>query len=166
MAHLDIAKEKIMDHSGLRRALSRWRFKDCKIVFTNGCFDILHQGHLSLLMRAADFGDRLIVGLNTDGSVRKLKGEGRPVNNQESRSLMLAGLSCVDAVALFDDETPHELIKMVKPDILVKGADYSRDEIVGADVVEEIGGKVEIVELVEGFSTSDIKRMSFSESLG
>lgn len=127
-----------------------------KVVFTNGCFDILHRGHVEYLAKAADMGDVLVVGLNTDASVRRLKGESRPVNNQEARALVLASLSFVDAVVLFDEDTPYELIKAVRPDVLVKGADYKPEEIVGYDIVTSYGGKVEVVDLVEGYSTTQL----------
>lgn len=127
-----------------------------KVVFTNGCFDILHRGHVEYLAKAADMGDVLVVGLNTDASVRRLKGESRPINNQEARALVLASLSFVDAVVLFDEDTPYELIKAVRPDVLVKGADYKPEEIVGYDIVTSYGGKVEVVDLVEGYSTTQL----------
>lgn len=127
-----------------------------KVVFTNGCFDILHRGHVEYLAKAADMGDVLVVGLNTDASVRRLKGESRPVNNQEARALVLASLNFVDAVVLFDEDTPYELIKAVRPDVLVKGADYKPEEIVGYDIVTSYGGKVEVVDLVEGYSTTQL----------
>lgn len=135
------------------------RSQGMKVVFTNGCFDILHRGHIEYLSKAADMGDVLVVGLNTDASVRRLKGEGRPVNNEEARALVLASLSFVDAVVLFDEDTPYELIKAVHPDVLVKGADYKVEEIVGYDIVTSYGGKVETVPLVEGYSTT--KLLSF-----
>ncbi len=127
-----------------------------KLVFTNGCFDILHLGHLDYLGKAADLGDQLIVGLNTDASVQQLKGPGRPINGQEARAQMLAALSFVDAVVLFDEDTPYELIKTIQPDVLVKGADYSVEEIVGHDIVLAKGGEVIPIDLLEGYSTTDI----------
>ena len=164
MDNLQLIKNKIYtrwkeetDHpSPLTTHLSRWRDQGLKIVFTNGCFDILHRGHIEYLSKAADMGDVLVVGLNTDASVRRLKGEGRPVNNEEARALVLASLSFVDAVVLFDENTPYELIKAVRPDVLVKGADYKPSEIVGNDIVTSYGGKVETVPLVEGYSTTGI----------
>ena len=140
--------------STLNSQLSHWQ--GLKVVFTNGCFDILHRGHVEYLSKAADMGDVLVVGLNTDASVKRLKGEGRPVNNQEARALVLASLSFVDAVVLFDEDTPYKLIKAVCPDVLVKGADYKPEEIVGYDIVTSYGGKVETVPLVEGYSTTNI----------
>lgn len=127
-----------------------------KVVFTNGCFDILHLGHLDYLGKAADLGDKLIIGLNTDASVQRLKGPSRPINNQEARAQMLAALSFVDAVILFNEDTPYELIKTIQPDVLVKGADYSVKEIVGHDIVLAKGGEVIPIDLLEGYSTTDI----------
>ena len=140
----------------LNTQLTIWRDQGLKIVFTNGCFDLLHRGHVEYLAKAADKGDVLVVGLNTDASVRRLKGENRPVNDENARALVLASLSFVDAVVLFDEDTPYELIKAVRPDVLVKGADYKPEAIVGYDIVTSYGGKVETVDLVAGFSTTGI----------
>jgi D-beta-D-heptose 7-phosphate kinase/D-beta-D-heptose 1-phosphate adenosyltransferase len=127
-----------------------------KLVFTNGCFDIIHSGHVTYLYEAASFGDILVVGLNSDDSVHRLKGSARPLNNQKDRAIVLSALEMVDYVCIFEEDTPLELIELVKPDILVKGGDYSRDTIVGADFVEKNGGEVRIVKLVEGKSTTNI----------
>ncbi len=127
-----------------------------KIVFTNGCFDILHYGHAFYLQEAAALGDVLIVGVNSDVSVRRLKGESRPVIRQEYRSAMVAALQSVDFVVLFEEDTPYELIKAVKPDVLVKGGDWRKEEIVGFDLVEAGGGKVASLDFVDGFSTSSL----------
>jgi D-beta-D-heptose 7-phosphate kinase/D-beta-D-heptose 1-phosphate adenosyltransferase len=127
---------------------------DKKVAFTNGCFDILHPGHISSLSQAASTADFLIVGLNSDLSVKRLKGEGRPINDQDSRALMLAALSMVDAIVVFEEDTPLELIKQVLPDVLVKGGDYTEDQIAGAREVKEAGGKVVINPIVDGFSTT------------
>ena len=157
MDNLQLIKNKIINTSHLSPLTSHLHlWKDMKVVFTNGCFDILHRGHVEYLAKAADMGDVLVVGLNTDASVRRLKGEGRPVNNEEARALVLASLSFVDAVVLFDEDTPYELIKAIRPDVLVKGADYKVEEIVGYDVVTSYGGKVVTVPLVEGFSTTAV----------
>ncbi|MDR2084841.1 MAG: D-glycero-beta-D-manno-heptose 1-phosphate adenylyltransferase [Bacteroidales bacterium] len=129
---------------------------DKKIVFTNGCFDILHAGHVEYLFNAAKFGDVLIVGLNTDNSVRKLKGENRPVNNENDRALLLASLSFVDFIVMFDEETPLKLIKRIRPNVLVKGGDYSVDNIIGANFVKKMGGEVVILPFKEGYSSSSI----------
>jgi rfaE bifunctional protein nucleotidyltransferase chain/domain len=127
-------------------------------VFTNGCFDILHRGHVAYLHAARALGDRLVVGVNSDASVRRLKGAGRPILNQEDRAFILAGLASVDAVTLFDEDTPAELIAALVPDILVKGGDYSPGEVVGRDTVEAAGGRLVLIPFVEGRSTTDIVR--------
>ena len=134
----------------------RWRKFSKKIAFTNGCFDILHAGHIHSLMQAASFADVLIVGLNSDASTKRLKGDNRPVNNEQNRALLLASLVMVDAVVLFDEDTPFELISSVMPDVLVKGGDYTIDTIVGAKEVIANGGTVEIIQLVEGLSTTSL----------
>ncbi len=134
--------------------ISRWRNSGDKIVFTNGCFDILHTGHLDYLEQAKLQGDRLVIGLNSDDSVKRLKGPERPLNNNDSRSRALAALSFVDAVVFFSEDTPYELISTVKPDILVKGGDYLADKIVGSDIVKENGGEVRTIPFTEGFSTT------------
>ncbi len=149
-------REKIFDRAALAARANEWRQTGKSIVFTNGCFDILHKGHLEILERSAEFGDILVVALNTDASVRKLKGEHRPVNHEDFRVLMMASLEIVDAVILFDEETPAELIAEVIPDILVKGGDYAVDQIAGADHVLTQGGEVKIVPIVKGYSTSGI----------
>ncbi len=128
------------------------------IVFTNGCFDILHKGHISYLAEASELGDFFVVGLNTDRSVQLLKGEGRPLQDEDSRAMVLASLQFVDAVVLFDEETPYELIKSLVPDVLVKGSDYPVKDIVGYDIVTGNGGKVVTVEFLPGYSTSAIVR--------
>jgi rfaE bifunctional protein nucleotidyltransferase chain/domain len=127
-----------------------------KLVFTNGCFDLLHLGHIDYLNKAARLGDFLIVGLNTDQSVRGLKGPGRPINNEESRSKLLSALECVDCVVLFDEDTPLNLIKKILPDVLVKGADYTIDKIIGHEIVLANNGSVETITFLEGYSSSRI----------
>jgi D-beta-D-heptose 7-phosphate kinase / D-beta-D-heptose 1-phosphate adenosyltransferase len=135
------------------------------VVFTNGCFDILHRGHVAYLYEARALGDSLIVGLNTDSSVRRLKGEGRPVVGQDDRAYTLAGLGCVDAVTFFDDDTPANLIEALLPDVLVKGGDYSPDEVVGREAVEAAGGRLVIIPFVTGRSTTGIlQRIRDSDS--
>ncbi|MDL2231058.1 D-glycero-beta-D-manno-heptose 1-phosphate adenylyltransferase [Bacteroidales bacterium OttesenSCG-928-L19] len=133
-----------------------------RIVFTNGCFDILHLGHVEYLAKAKDMGDLLIVGLNTDDSVKRLKGPSRPINPENARAHVLVALQFVDYVVLFNEDTPYQLIKAISPDVLVKGGDYIINEIVGADLVSENGGEVKVIPLTEGFSTSKIvnERMS------
>ena len=135
-----------------------WNFKNQKIVFTNGCFDILHLGHIEYLAKAADLGDVLVVGLNSDRSVNRIKGETRPINDEHSRSMVLASLEFVTAVVIFDEETPYELIKTIQPDILVKGKDWKVEEIAGFDIVLAKGGKVETIELTPGYSTTGIEQ--------
>ena len=130
--------------------------KPKKIVFTNGCFDLVHRGHVDYLSKARDLGDMLIVGLNSDASVRRLKGEKRPISNQESRAMVLAAFAFVDYVVIFDEDTPLNLIENIVPDILVKGGDYDRSTVVGADFVEAHGGRLELIPLVPGESTTNL----------
>jgi len=148
--------DKITDISSLKRKLAAWRFQDKKIVFTNGVFDLLHTGHITYLTKAAELGEKLIIGLNADVSVKRLKGSDRPVNNENSRALLLAALFFVDAIVLFDDDTPLDLITQLMPDILVKGADYTIDNIVGAKEVIANGGEVKTIDFVDGFSSTSI----------
>jgi len=136
------------------KIINNWKKKGLKIVFTNGCFDIIHFGHLDYLEKSKNLGDKLVVGLNTDKSVRQLKGPDRPINGEYARARTLAAFEFVDAVITFDEETPIELIKKVKPDILTKGNDYSIENIVGADFVLGIGGEIKTIDLLEGYSTS------------
>ena len=136
--------------------LSIWRFKEEKIVFSNGCFDIVHRGHIEYLAQAAGFGSRFIIGINSDASIRRIKGSDRPLQDEISRSMVMAALSFVDAVILFDQDTPYELIKHVLPDVLVKGNDYKPEDIVGYDIVKNKGGKVVTINLVEGYSTTSV----------
>ncbi|MCB2221249.1 MAG: D-glycero-beta-D-manno-heptose 1-phosphate adenylyltransferase [Bacteroidetes bacterium] len=156
MNFLDKARQKILTPENLKQTLAYWNFKDFRLVFTNGCFDILHRGHIDYLSKARALGDILIIGLNTDNSVGRLKGPNRPVNNQEARALLLASLSFVDAIIYFDDDTPHSLIQHIQPDVLVKGSDYEPENIVGADIVKAKGGRIETIEFLKGFSTSGI----------
>ena len=136
--------------------LDQWQKSGQILAFTNGCFDLVHRGHIDSLVKAANFGDRLIVGLNSDVSVRLLKGETRPLIDEQSRAVMLASLLMVDAVILFAEETPYDLVKCIMPDVLVKGAEYRIEEIAGFDVVLAAGGRVERIDLTEGFSTTDL----------
>lgn len=147
---------KILCREDLVKAVNRWRLIGKTISFTNGCFDILHAGHIASLSDAAKEATILIVGLNTDASTKRLKGEGRPVNDEHSRALVIASLAIVDAVTLFDEDTPLELIKAILPDVLVKGGDYTIEQIVGAKEVMAHGGKVLINPILEGFSTTSI----------
>jgi rfaE bifunctional protein nucleotidyltransferase chain/domain len=158
MNKLEFISSKILDREQLRRACVVWSFKEMKVVFTNGCFDILHRGHIEYLAKASELGDVLIVGVNSDLSVHKIKGEHRPINDEISRSIILASLDFVTAVVIFDEETPYELIKTIQPDILVKGKDYKIEEIVGHDIVLAKGGKVKTIELTPGYSTTEIEQ--------
>lgn len=153
---LQTIKNKILTLEQLTSVLTLLRLKQKKIVFTNGCFDLIHQGHVDYLAKAREKGDVLILGLNTDNSVHRLKGETRPIQDEQSRAMIIASLLCVDYVVLFDEDTPYELIKKVQPDVLVKGADYQVENIVGYDIVTAKGGKVETIEFLEGYSTSNI----------
>lgn len=156
MHKLDIIQAKIIDINDIEPLLTYWKLKNRKLVFTNGCFDILHRGHVEYLAQAADCGNELIIGLNTDSSVRRLKGETRPVQDELARSILMASLQFVSAVILFDEDTPYELIKKVQPDVLIKGSDYDIKDIVGYDIVKAKGGEVVTIDFVEGYSTSSI----------
>ena len=147
---------KILSLDKTLRQVSEWKKKGKKIVFSNGCFDIIHAGHVDYLENAKEKGDYLIVGLNTDRSVSRLKGKDRPIVDELSRSRVLAALEFVDVVVLFDSDTPYELIKKIVPDIMVKGKDYDISNIIGADLVLKNGGKVETIELTEGLSTTNV----------
>ena len=155
MKHLEKIYNKILNKESLEEKLNLWRKEGKTIVFSNGCFDILHRGHVEYLSKAADLGDILIIGLNTDASVKRIKGPSRPVNDEKARAVVLAALEFVDAIMFFDEDTPYNLIKNVQPDVLVKGKDYKAEDIVGYDIVTNNGGKVETIELVEGFSTTN-----------
>ena len=146
--------EKVTGPKDLLLRVARWKFLGRRIVFTNGCFDILHEGHLELLSNAAALGDILIVGLNSDASVARLKGPERPVNGETFRARMLASLTMVDAVCIFGEDTPAQLIEAILPDVLVKGGDYDPAAIVGADTVRSAGGAVVVIPLVQGRSTT------------
>lgn len=147
---------KLYTRAALEIQIKRWRLKNNKIVFTNGVFDIIHEGHISSLSEAASFGEILIVGVNSDASVKRLKGPGRPVNNEQARSLVLASIVLSDAVVIFEEDTPLELIKALMPDVLVKGGDYTVDTIAGAKEVIANGGEVKLTEIVPGVSTTGI----------
>ena len=152
----EIQKKIFLSKQDFSAFLQTWKSQNRKIVFTNGCFDIVHRGHLDYLAKAAALGDKLMVGLNTDNSVKRLKGSARPVVDAYSRAFLLASLCFVDAVVLFDEDTPYHLIEAVQPDVLVKGADYQADAIVGADVVKKKGGDIVTLEFLPDFSTSSI----------
>lgn len=166
MKYAEVIKSKIYSIETLKRQLAQWRLLDHKIVFTNGCFDILHLGHVDYLAKAADLGSKLVVGINSDDSVRRQgKAASRPIQDEHSRAMIIASLHVVDAVIIFDEDTPYELIKMVQPDVLVKGADYDPNEtdpsnkkyIVGSDIARAKGGRVEAIEFLPGYSTTNIE---------
>jgi rfaE bifunctional protein nucleotidyltransferase chain/domain len=156
MKNPDIIQQKIYTTGGLLKEVGRWKFMKKQIAFTNGCFDILHEGHIFSLSQAAKEGDVLIVGLNADASTKRLKGPGRPVNNEHSRALLIASLIMVDAVVVFEEDTPLEIIKAIMPDTIVKGGDYTKEQVVGAKEVIANGGRVIINPVVPGFSTTGI----------
>jgi len=156
MDYLQIAESKILNSEELKIRILEWKKNNDVIVFTNGCFDVMHYGHINYLSKAASLGDKLIIGLNSDSSVKKLKGESRPINSEYARAMMLASMIFVDTVVFFSEETPENLIKQVIPNILVKGGDYKINNIVGADFVIDNGGKVEIIPFVNGYSSTNI----------
>tara|TARA_B100000609_G_scaffold162862_1_gene134860 strand:+ start:43 stop:507 length:465 start_codon:yes stop_codon:yes gene_type:complete len=146
----------LISFNDINQFLTTYRRENFKLVFTNGCFDLLHKGHLDLLLNAAAFGDKLLVGLNSDRSVKKLKGNSRPIQNEKTRAIKLLELKYVDHVIIFEDLTPQNLIHTISPDVLVKGGDYTKNEIVGAKHVISFGGVVKIIPLTPGFSTTSI----------
>jgi D-glycero-beta-D-manno-heptose 1-phosphate adenylyltransferase len=156
MSHLNKLNTKIYSLEELGNKVNAWKKAGEEIVFTNGCFDIIHKGHIEVLAQTADLGDKLIIGLNSDSSIQKLKGEGRPIIDEQSRAILLASLSFVDAVVLFSEDTPINLISTLLPDVLVKGGDYKISSIVGHKVVQENGGQVILVPFVDGFSSTTI----------
>ena len=159
MSNLREIKSKILDSESLSVKLEEWKSKGKKIVFTNGVFDLLHLGHIDYLSKAADLGDVLIIGVNTDASSKRLgKGSNRPITDEISRSTIIAALKFVGAVVLFEEDTPYNLIKTVQPDVLVKGADYKPEDIVGYDIVTAKGGRIETIEFLEGYSTTAIEK--------
>ncbi len=145
---------KIQGWEQARRTVAGWKEQGLRVVFTNGCFDLLHYGHIHYLAQAREQGGRLVVGLNGDASVRRLKGPNRPINDEPTRQLLLAAMECVDLVVAFGQDTPFELISLLLPDVLVKGGDYRPEDIVGADVVMAAGGEVRILPYIGGYSTS------------
>ncbi len=154
MSNLDYLHRKIMDPATAVHVSRAWHLKSARIAFTNGCFDLLHYGHLHTLMYCADHADKVMVGLNSDASVSRLKGESRPIVGQDQRALMLAAFQFVHAVVIFDEDTPFELIRNIAPDLLVKGGDWAEDAVVGADLVKAAGGEVQVVPYLTGLSTS------------
>ena len=147
---------KIFDLQLLMKKIEKWRSENKKIVFTNGCFDLIHLGHIEILARSADYGDKLIIGVNSDLSIKKLKGENRPIIEESSRIKQLSALEFVDAVVLFDEDTPIKLIESIKPNVITKGGDYTAKNIVGNEVVSQKNGEVVIIPLTQGFSTTSI----------
>ncbi len=168
MKKTSIIPYKIFTLPDLLKSVARWRFLGKSVSFTNGCFDLLHQGHIASLSQAASEGDILIVGLNSDASTKRLKGNGRPVNNESTRALLLASMAIVDAVIIFEEDTPFNLVTAIMPDVMVKGGDYTVDQIQGAKEVIANGGRIVINPIVEGFSSSliieQIKKMGYKQS--
>ncbi len=156
MKRPDLIPNKIYNRPALLKQVALWRFMGKTISFTNGCFDILHAGHIASLSEAAREGDVLIIGVNTDASTKRLKGDERPINDENSRALLLASLAITDAITLFDEDTPFELITAILPDVMVKGGDYTIDQMVGAKEVIANGGRVVINPILPGFSTTNI----------
>ena len=156
MNQISRLQSKILSFEALKILLKKWRDENEKIIFTNGCFDLLHLGHVDYLAKARDLGGRLVVGLNSDASIKRIKGPSRPINNEQSTAALLAGMTYVDAVVLFDEETPVNLISEVMPAVLVKGGDYKIKEIVGHEMVLNNGGEVCTIDFVEGYSSSEL----------
>ena len=155
MPLINKVREKIINTDNLVLKVSKWKKNKMKVVFTNGCFDILHMGHLEILTKSKEFGDRLIVAVNSDESVRKLKGKERPINDFQTRANMLASFSFVDYVVEFSDDTPKKLIQKIKPDFLIKVGDYKKKDIVGNDIVSSYGGETIIIPLIDGLSSTN-----------
>ena len=149
---------KIKSFDNIKNLVEQWKAEGQIVVFTNGCFDLLHYGHLHYLAAARDLGDRLVIGLNSKASVKRLKGAHRPLNDEMTRQHLLAALAFVDAVVVFEEDTPFELIQCVQPDILVKGGDYALNQIVGADIVLKNGGSVKSLPFIDGFSTTKLEQ--------
>jgi D-glycero-beta-D-manno-heptose 1-phosphate adenylyltransferase len=158
MTNFNKIEQKIQTREAISTTLTQWRAAGQRIVFTNGCFDLLHYGHLHYLAQARDLADRLVIGLNSAASVRRLKGPHRPINDELTRTHLLAALQMVDAVVVFEEDTPLELIRIVQPDILVKGGDWKPEQIVGSDLVLARGGQVLSLPFVEGYSTTNIEQ--------
>ena len=153
---LEILNSKILDKERLLVKLTDWKEENKKIVFTNGCFDLIHLGHIEVIARSADLGDILIIGVNTDNSIKRLKGKNRPIVKEISRAKQLAALEFVDAVVFFDQDTPIDLIKMINPNVITKGGDYNTDQVIGNDIVTQNDGEVVIIPLTHGYSTTSI----------
>ena len=156
MSHLNKLNTKIYSLEELENQVNAWKQAGEEVVFTNGCFDIIHRGHIEVLAQTADLGNRLIVGLNSDSSIQKLKGKNRPIIDEQSRAILLASFSFVDAVVLFSEDTPINLISTLLPDVLAKGGDYEIETIVGHEIIRKNGGKVVLVPFIDGFSSTTI----------
>ncbi len=162
---LDAIKAKIQSWGEAAEQVKRWQEAGDKVVFTNGCFDLLHYGHLCYLAQARELGQRLALGLNAADSVRRLKGPHRPIKDEATRQLQMASLQCVDLVVLFEQDTPLELLQKLLPDVLVKGGDYAPEDIVGADVVQQHGGEVRVLPYIQGYSTTSIEEKIRNQTL-
>ena len=156
MSHHKNIISKIYNLDCLTTKVEQWKLAGNKVIFTNGCFDIIHRGHVEVLARTADLGDKLIIGLNSDQSIQKIKGNDRPIIDEQSRAILLAALSFVDAIILFSEATPLKLIDALLPDVLAKGGDYEIETIIGHEIVQHNGGKVKLVPFVDGFSSTNI----------
>ena len=156
MSHLKTLNSKVYNLDTLTNQVERWKATGNKVVFTNGCFDIIHRGHIEVLALTADLGDKFIIGLNSDQSIQKIKGEGRPIINEKSRAILLAALSFVDAIVLFSEDTPLKLISSLLPNVLAKGGDYEIETIIGHEIVQQNGGKVKLIPFLDGFSSTAI----------
>ncbi len=164
MSYQQIIQQKITDKFTLARKIQSLKITGKKVVFTNGCFDLLHPGHIRYLAAARDMGNFLVIGLNADASVQRLKGPSRPMQNETTRAELMAALQVVDAVVIFEEDTPMELLQTLKPDVLVKGGDYTINTIVGADLVQSYGGQVAVIPFEDGFSTTNlIKKIKHGE---
>ncbi|MBC8343031.1 MAG: D-glycero-beta-D-manno-heptose 1-phosphate adenylyltransferase [Bacteroidetes bacterium] len=163
MNHYKKTKDKIHSWESMSFLRKQWKSSGLKVVFTNGCFDLIHLGHIDYLSKSADLGDKLIIAVNSDKSTKKLKGERRPLQDEQSRMMILASFSFVDAVVLFDEDTPYKIIQELLPDIQVKGGDYSKEDVVGADIQKQHGGELVILPYLEGYSTTGIEKKILGE---
>ena len=162
MTSLKNIKNKIFSIAELKKEVQKWKKNNDKIVFTNGCFDILHLGHIELLAKAADLGNKLIIAVNSDASIKFLKGEKRPILDEKSRSIIIASLEKVNAVIIFKESTPLDVIKKINPDIIVKGGDYIKEDVIGKNYIKKYGGEVIIFPLSKGFSTTSILKKIYN----
>ena len=153
---LNKLKTKIFHIEDLSQIIKEWRLNGDKIIFTNGCYDLIHLGHLEILARSADLGDKLIVGINSDMSIKKIKGDSRPIIEEDSRAKQLAAIEFIDAVILFNEDTPYDLISFINPDIITKGGDYKKNDVIGKELMNKKAGEVVIIPLTQGYSTTSI----------